>query len=308
MIRAPVVLFGFRRSDLLRSSLEELNRIGSLRVHVVLDGAPAHSPEIQKEVSLCRQVLKSNWSALDIVPHVAEENLGCRGRVLTGLDEVFQTEDEAIIFEDDIRAGPDFFYLCNQGLELLRKNERIGSICGTALKGIHRKIRSPVFLSRYTGSWGWATWGDRWRKFRQDNLKLNVLDQPEPPAWLKMEQEEWLFWQNRMVLACSGRLDSWAYSWRAFCWQMEWFTLRPSSNLTKNLGFGPGATHTTDIPPGVVLELEQWAQPTPAEMQSPPVGVGDSILSDWTRPGANLIGRRIGRLIRDWRYEIGRHG
>jgi hypothetical protein len=71
MIRAPVVLFGFRRSDLLRSSLEELSRIGSLRVHVVLDGAPAHCPEIQKGVSQCREVLKSAWGALDIVPHVA---------------------------------------------------------------------------------------------------------------------------------------------------------------------------------------------------------------------------------------------
>ena len=199
MIRAPVVLFGFRRSDLLRSSLEELNRIGSLRVHVVLDGPPAHSPEIQKGVSQCREVLKSTWSALDIVPHVAEKNLGCRVRVLTGLDEVFQTEEEAIILEDDIRAGPDFFHLCNQGLELLRKNEQVGSICGTALKGIHRKIRSPVFLSRYTGSWGWATWGDRWKKFRQDNLKLNVLDQPEPPSWLKMEQGEWLFGKTESV-------------------------------------------------------------------------------------------------------------
>ena len=300
MIRAPVVLFGFRRPDLLRSSLEELNRIGSLRVHVVLDGPPAHSPEIQKGVSQCREVLKSAWGALDIVPHVAEENLGCRGRVLTGLDEVFQTEEEAIILEDDIRAGPDFFHLCNQGLELLRKNEQVGSICGTALKGIHSKIRSPVFLSRYTGSWGWATWGDRWKKFRQDNLKLNVLDQPEPPAWLKMEQEEWLFWQSRIGQARTGGLDSWAYPWRAFCWQMGWFTLRPSSNLTKNLGFGHEATHTKDIPPGVVLEFENWTQPTPTEMQSPPVGVGDSILSDWIRPGANLVGRRIGRFIREW--------
>jgi hypothetical protein len=301
MIRAPVVLFGFRRSDLLRSSLEELNRIGSLRVHLVLDGAPDHSPEIQKEVSLCHEVLKSAWSALDIVPHFAEQNLGCRGRVLTGLDEVFKTEEEAIILEDDIRAGPDFFHLCNKGLELLRNDERVGSICGSALKGIHGKIRSPVFLSCYTGSWGWATWGDRWKKFRQDNLKLNVLDQPEPPSWLKMEQEEWLFWQNRIGLARSGRLDSWAYPWKAFCWQMEWLTLRPSSNLVKNLGFGPDATHTKDIPPGVVLELEQWTQPTSAEVQSPPVGIGDSILSDWIRPGANRLERRIGRFIRELR-------
>jgi len=92
MIRAPVVLFGFRRPDLLRSSLEELNGIGPLRVHVVLDGPPADSPEIQKGVFQCHEVLKSAWGALDIVPHVAGKNLGCRGWVLTGLDEVFQSE------------------------------------------------------------------------------------------------------------------------------------------------------------------------------------------------------------------------
>ena len=301
MICAPVVLFGFRRSDLLRSSLEELNRIGSLRVHVVLDGAPANSPEIQMGVSQCGEVLKSAWSALDIVPHVAEENLGCRGRVLTGLDEVFQTEEEAIILEDDIRAGPDFFHLCSQGLELLRKNEQVGSICGTALKGIKRKIRSPVFLSRYTGSWGWATWGDRWKKFRQDNLKLNVLDLPEPPAWLKMEQEEWLFWQSRIGQARTGGLDSWAYPWQAFCWQAGWFTVRPSANLTANLGFGPLATHTKDKPPGVVDERESWIRPTSGDFEQVTRGLGDEILSDWIRPGSHRPARRLRRLIRGWR-------
>jgi len=300
MIRAPVVLFGFRRADLLRSSLGDLNGIGPMRVHVVLDGAPTHSPEIQKEVSLCRQVLQRAWSALDIVPHVAEENLGCRGRVLTGLDEVFKTEEEAIILEDDIRAGPEFFHFCNQGLELLRKDGRVGSICGTALQGVHRKIRAPVFFSRYTGSWGWATWADRWQKFRADNLKLTVLNQAEPPQWLKMGKSEWLFWQNRIGLARSGQLDSWAYPWQAFCWQMGWLTLRPSANLTRNLGFGPEATHTKDMPPGVIVELEPWIQPTPLEIKNAPVGSGDLILSDWMRPGSHRLGRRIGRILRGW--------
>lgn len=301
MKHVPVVLFGFRRPDLLRSSLQELNEIGPLRVHVVLDGAPTHSPEIQKGVSRCREMLESGWSALDIVPHVAEKNLGCRGRVLTGLDEVFQAEEEAIILEDDIRAGPDFFHLCNQGLELLRKNERVGSICGTALQGIHRKIRSPVFLSRYTGSWGWATWGDRWKKFRQDNLKLNVLDQPEPPAWLKMKQGEWLFWQNRVGQARSGTLDSWAYPWQAFCWQAGWLTLRPSANLTVNDGFGPLATHTKDKPPGVVDTFEPWGRPTQRDLEQAAQGPGDEILSDWIRPGAYRPARRLCRLLRGWR-------
>jgi hypothetical protein len=298
MIRPPVVLFGFCRANLLRSSLEELNRIGPIRVHVVLDGAPFHSPKIQKEVSLCRQVLKSSWSSLDIVPHVAEENLGCQGRVLTGLDEVFKTEEEAIILEDDIQVCPAFFYLCNQGLKLLNKDRRVGSISGSAPKGVSRKIRSPVFLSRYAGSWGWATWGDRWKKFREDNLKLKILDQCEAPAWLKMRQDEWVFWQNRIGLARTGQLDSWAYPWKAFCWQMQWYTLRPSANLTKNLGFSDNATHTKDIPPGVVLELEEWTPPTDAEIKNPPFEVGDSIISDWLRPGANRLGRKIARFIK----------
>jgi len=298
MINIPVALFGFRRPDLLQGALEQLVEQKVRRVHVILDAAPNDQPDMVEPVSLCRKVLEKKWAGIDLIPHLAKSNLGCQQRVLTGLDAVFENEKEAIILEDDIRAGPDFFALCAMVLSQLSADNRIGSVCGTALKGIRQAVSAPVFLSRYTGSWGWATWRDRWQKFRADNLQLAVLDQVAPPGHLGMGKEEWSFWRSRIGQARSGLLDSWAYPWRAFCWEMEWLTVRPSSNLTKNLGFEPRATHTKEVPPGVVMQFEQWTLPSPGELKNPCVGIGDHILSDWIRPGSDRLSRKFCRFLR----------
>lgn len=300
MVDIPTVVFGFCRPNLLQGALEQLVRLKACRVHVILDAAPTKKPEIVEQATLCRKVLTKSWPGLELVPHLAESNLGCRERVCTGLDAVFRDEKEAIILEDDIRAGLDFFTLCKMALGRFYGDNRIGSICGHSFKGVSRKIKTSVFLSRYAGSWGWATWRDRWQKFRADNIRLAVLDQPKPPAWLKMEQGEWLFWQNRVGQARSGTLDSWAYPWQAFCWQAGWLTVRPSANLTVNAGFGPLATHTRDKPPGVLEKCEPWTRPTHEDFEKISQGPGDEIISDWIRPGSHRPARRLRRLLRSW--------
>jgi hypothetical protein len=300
MIDIPVALFGFRRPDLLQGALEQLVSHKIRKVHVILDAAPLEKPDIVEQASLCRKVVAKSWPGLELVLHLAQSNLGCRGRVLTGLDAVFQAETEAIILEDDIRVGPDFYLLCGMVLNQFSTNPRIGSVTGTAFQGIRRAVPAPVFLSRYTGSWGWATWRDRWQKFRADNLRLAVLDQPKPPDCLKVKKEEWLFWQNRTGRARSGSLDTWDYPWQAFCWQAGWLTVRPSANLTVNLGFGPLATHTRDKPPGVLEECEPWTRPTHEDFKKISQGPGDEIISDWIRPGSHRPARRLRRLLRSW--------
>ena len=117
MIETPIVIFGYRRPDLLEGALEQVVHHKAKRIHVILDGAPHKKPKILEQTDLCRKVLAKSWPGLDLVPHLAEINLGCRQRVLTGLDAVFLVEKEAIILEDDIRVGSDFFILCKMALE-----------------------------------------------------------------------------------------------------------------------------------------------------------------------------------------------
>ncbi len=296
-----VAIIFFDRPDLLSGALENIRLFPLSRFHAVSDGSRADDTASRDRVDTCRRMVEEFSKGRNTILHYSTKNLGCQQRILTGLDEVFRVEKEAVLLEDDIRYDESFVRYCQTGLECFRGALDVGSVCGKGFPGFHKLAQGPVCRSIYSGSWGWATWRDRWQKFRADNLELKILDHKESPAWLRMEKKEWLFWQDRIGKARSRVLDSWAYPWQAFCWQSGWWTLRPSANLTVNVGFRSDATHTKEPPPGIVGKIQPWSCPDLETMRCAPERSVDPILSDWIRPGAMKLTRRLNRFIRGWR-------
>jgi hypothetical protein len=295
MILALII---FDRPDLTRDSLVQIQALRPDRLHVISDGPHPSRPGSAERVEQCRRLVEEFGQNGILRKHYAEQNMGCRRRVLSGLDEVFEEELEAIILEDDIRFSPGFLQFCENGLKAGSDLGDVGALSVTSFQGLRRRADTPSFRSIYFGSWGWATWRDRWQAFRTGRNEMTIFGLEHPPAWLRMNQAEWKFWRDRIGQAARGELDSWAYLWQAFCWQQSWFVLRTRANLTRNVGFRTDATHTRDRPPGVMTELESWEPQTVAELRSAPRGKGDAVLSDWIRPGSHRWGRRLARWWR----------
>ena len=59
-----------------------------------------------------------------------------------------------------------------------------------------------------------------------------------------LERRYWMaIWDKLFSI---GIPDSWAYRWFLVCISNSGLTVLPNENLVTNIGFGDGATHTTD--------------------------------------------------------------
>jgi hypothetical protein len=196
--------------------------------------------------------------------NLADENLGCRRRLSSGLDWVFDQCSEAIVLEDDCLPGSSFFTFCTAMLHRYRDDSRVMHVSGDNFQDGNRRGSGTYFFSRYSLSWGWATWKRAWRFY-----DVNVA------SWPGASKERWLesildnplerqYWTEIFDQLHRGEIDTWDYQWLFACWRQGGLSIQPNENLVTNIGAGPAATHfmgehsTLGIP---ICELGELTHP-----------------------------------------------
>jgi hypothetical protein len=175
--------------------------------------------------------------------------LGCKKRVSSGIDWVFEQVEEAIILEDDCLPDPSFFRFCQESLQHFRHDARIGMISGDNFQLGRASMTDSYYFSKYIHIWGWASWRDRWQAYDVDmGLWPQVREQGRIED-LVLEKSEAPFWQSIFERVYRGEIDTWDYQWVFANWCMGRMNILPSVNLISNIGFGAEATHTTASSP-----------------------------------------------------------
>ncbi len=234
------------------------------RLLVVADGPRPSRPG---EAELCEAarkiVVAPDWPC-ELVTNFADKNLGCRQWVSSGLEWVFKVCPEAIILEDDCVPCSSFFTFCSLMLKHYREDARIMHISGINFQGGARRGPGSYYFSRYSLSWGWASWRRAWSHY-----DVTVGDWPAVRAdgWLSSildDAEEIDYWTKIFDKLHDGQIDTWDYQWLFSCWRQQGLSIHPNENLVTNIGAGPDATHfqqannTLGIP---TRELEECVHP-----------------------------------------------
>jgi hypothetical protein len=199
----------------------------------------------EQERDLCsesKDVVESIDWPCDVTRIYSEVNLGLRERILTGLDEVFNMVDSAIILEDDCLPTESFFSFCSSLLERYRNAPEVAIVSGFNFAPT-KNDDTDYYFSKHTGIWGWATWGNIWKGFREDpqvetwsNEELNAV---RPTFTDRARFSEFV------RLAKKGKqLNTWDISFSMWVRQQNLLTVVPRTNLISNIGFGHEATHT----------------------------------------------------------------
>src|SRR5271157_5323503 len=267
MLNTPVVLLIYRRPEPTRRVFEAIAAAKPQKLFVVADG-----PRLPTDVSLCR-------AARDITEmvdwpceqhrHYSDDNMGCKRRVISGLDWVFAQCDEAIILEDDCVPHPTFFDYCQQLLDFYRDDHRVFSVCGAAF--FPHPAQYSYTFSRYPEIWGWATWKRAWQTYDADMSN-----------WCDLRKTDWLyrllgsrpaarFWREVFDSAYAGDIDTWDYQWIFSSWLQGALAAIPNTNLVTNVGFGPDATHTRET----TTLAHRPASPIELPLRHPPEPVAD---------------------------------
>lgn len=238
----PVAYFIYNRPQQTEQSFKRIAEIEPRTLLLIADG-----PRGESERQRCddtRAVLRHiDWEC-DIHINFSDYNIGCRQRVASGLDWVFQRVEAAIILEDDCVPDATFFAFCEQLLSRYRSERRVSMIAGDNFQFGRRRTAHSYYFSLIPHIWGWATWRRSWRYFDLD-MK----------AWPKLRRTSWLrdtvtpqpvvaFYRDMFDRAHAGEVDTWDIQWVFANFVQGGLTILPQTNLVTNIGFGTDATHT----------------------------------------------------------------
>ena len=245
-LSTPVAFLIFNRPDTTKRVFAEIRKAKPPKLLVVADGPrPDHPGEAEKCAETRAIVEQVDWNC-EVLTNYADENLGCKRRVSSGLDWVFQNVEEAIILEDDCLPHISFFRYCQELLNYYRTDDRImhinGNNYGVDQSSIHRYSYS---FTRFPQVWGWATWRRAWLSFDPDLKKWPTF---RDNGWLNnigLRDYYCERLKQRWNLVYEGGIDTWDFQWHFAVISQGGLAISPKVNLVTNIGFGESATHTT---------------------------------------------------------------
>ncbi len=244
-LTTPVAFIIFNRPDTTERVFAEIAKAKPPKLLVVADGARTNKIGEAEKVAATRAIIQRvDWDC-EVLTNFSEVNLGCKIRVSSGIDWVFEQVEEAIILEDDCLPDATFFRFCQEMLERYRDDQRIGMISGDNFQFGQTRNNDSYYFSKYVHIWGWATWRDRWQKnydvelkkwpvIRDGNYLVDILgNNKEAKSWNKIFESMY-----------KGEIDTWDYQWVFANWVDGRLNVMPNVNLISNIGFGLDATHT----------------------------------------------------------------
>lgn len=255
-LTTPVAFLIFNRPETTRRVFAEIAKAKPPKLLVVADGARLDKLGEAKRVTETRAIIDLVDWGCEVLTDYSDVNLGCKQRVSSGIDWVFEQVEEAIILEDDILPLPSFFRFCEELLNKYRNNPNVMVISGCNLISNRYAPEHSYFFSKYNHIWGWATWRRAWKCF-----DITISN------WPKFYFEGRLhdlcennliavtYWHDILDSVYHGRITTcWDYQWAFTVWSMSGIAVRPSNNLTFNIGFGSLATHTVGKAPAFILK------------------------------------------------------
>jgi hypothetical protein len=279
-LNTPVAFFIFKRPDATARVFETIRQVKPPKLLVVADG-PRRDRALEAE--LCEQtrsiIEKVDWDC-EVLTNYSSENLGCKTRVSSGLDWVFDTVEEAIILEDDCLPDLTFYPFAEELLSRYRDDNRVFSITGNNVQFGRKRTDYSYYFSRYTHCWGWASWRRAWKYFdvemklwpeiRDSNFLSDILGDPQTVK----------IWKQTLEMCYEGKLNSWAFLWIFTSFIHNGFNAVSQTNLVKNIGHGIGSTHTDDVnSPYNNMAIA----PIEFPLQHPPFMIRDSIADQFTQ-------------------------
>jgi hypothetical protein len=240
----PIAYFIFNRPRHTRQTFDVIRAQRPKTLLIVADGPrPGHPTDMQQCQQARAIVEQIDWPC-EVFRNYSDTNLGCKRRVSSGLDWVFEQVESAIVLEDDCVPNQDFFSFCHELLERYAADPRVWVITGNNFQQGRKRGDAAYYFSKFNHCWGWATWRRAWKHYR--------VDLPFWPEW--KDTSDWKqklpdpverkIWSDLLDRVKAGEIDTWDYQWTACVWYYGGLTATPNTNLVTNIGFGPDATHT----------------------------------------------------------------
>jgi len=249
-MKYPILILCYNRIDLLKTCIENLISLGQTDLYVSIDG-PRNGSDFQKQ-EVMLEYLAATSSELGHIEIITKpKNLGCKLGVISGIDWFLTLVDSGVILEDDCIPDAGFFEFLDNHESKVQANSKIGMI--TAHNPFKFTESEIPFVTRYSFVTGWYTTQKIWENIRSGMFSLD-LPVRRNNRDSKQSISEMIFWWAAATRAKLGFYDTWDSCFSLQMWKRGYMCLVPPRNLISNIGFGPGATHTTDEAATIFIE------------------------------------------------------
>lgn len=239
----PIAVIIYNRPDKTLQLFLELQKIKPKNLYLIADG-PKKNSKLDKE--LCersRRIFDQvDWNC-EVRKNFSETNLGCKSRVVSGLDWVFENCEKAIILEDDCIPSKTFFSYAADLLDRYESDLEIGMISGTNFSP-QVKNKDDYFFSRYPAIWGWATWKRVWKIYDSEISDWPIKKSTGTYITWTEEKKTKRYWKFNFDQIYKNKIDTWDIQLAYQLLFNNLLTIVPRVNLVSNIGFGQSGTHT----------------------------------------------------------------
>ena len=255
VLKTAVVFCVFKNFDSTKQVFAKIREAKPPKLYIVADAARDRVEGEKEKVEEVRRYIEDHidWEC-EVLKNYAESNMGCGRRISSGLDWVFEREEQAIIVEDDCVPELSFFQYCQEMLEYYKDDDRILMVSGNNPYSANYHGKHDYYFSKVLFIWGWATWRRAWKlydfdlKSLPDNRKNPVFKRvlPAKAYWVYMAEFESLY---------RHEFDTWDYQWMYTCIVHDKYNIIPVDNYVFNIGFHEEATHTFRTPKWMKQEI-----------------------------------------------------
>lgn len=234
-LKTPVAFVIFNRPDTTERVFAEIAKAKPPKLLVVGDGPRAGREGEADMVAATRAIIDLvDWDC-EVLTNYSKINLGCKRRVSSGIDWVFEQVEEAIILEDDVVPHPDFFPFCEFILEKYRDDKRVMMATGTNYLS-NSNLKDPYFFSQMYTIWGWATWRRAWQLY---DVTMTAWDSQEAKKDIQYKfNGSYIGTHFRETFDSlkTSYVDTWDIQWFFTCLYNSGLCATPRVNLITNIG------------------------------------------------------------------------
>lgn len=232
-LETPILFLIYNRPDYTKRVFDTIRKTKPSSLYIVADG-----PKNTLDAIACKKS-RNITEAIDwpcvVKRQYADENMGVKHRVSSGITWFFENVEQGIILEDDCLPDLSFFYFAEKLLKKYKTDEQVMMISGDNFVPAHSIDQSYLF-SRYFPIWGWATWRRAWEKY---DIKMT--------EWPKLKKINWLnkFYIHKGVLrfltesfdsVFQEKTKTWDTQWAYTCLLNNGLSIIPKVNLVSNIG------------------------------------------------------------------------
>ncbi len=238
-MKVPILFIIFNRPDIALKSFRQIREYKPENLYIAADG-PRENRENEDE--LCKETRNAILNAIDWECNVhklfREKNVGVDFGVYTAINWMFETEKWGVIIEDDCILSLDFFHFCEEAFPRYEHEMDLVHIAANNKKPREYKS-SKIDVVTYPASWGWATWGEKWKKTMnpempgiQNATLLKLVCQLGIVRGIMYHK----YWHKTYQFR--NELKTWDSIWQYSVMFNKKMCLMPSVNLAINNGIG----------------------------------------------------------------------